>query len=44
MRTLQDGYRGITMLVGLAWDRIFFGAAIAAGLLAAAAIAQGLAG
>ena len=44
MRTIQDGYRGITLLLDLAWDRVFFGAMIALGLMVAVAIAQGFAG
>jgi hypothetical protein len=41
MRTIQDGYRGISLLLDLAWDRVFFCAIIAVGLMIATAIAHG---
>jgi hypothetical protein len=41
MRTIQDGYRGISLLLDLAWDRVFFSAIIAVGLMIATAIAHG---
>ena len=34
MQTVMKGYRGLTLLVGLNWDRIFFLGTILVGLLA----------
>ncbi|MCF1710006.1 hypothetical protein L0V05_14405 [Tabrizicola sp. J26] len=36
MQTVMKGYRGLTLLVGLNWDRIFFLGTILVGLLAGA--------
>lgn len=38
MQTIQQGYRGIALLVNINWDRLLFVGAIAAGLFAAALI------
>lgn len=39
MQTLRDGYKGLSLLVDLSWDRFFFGAAIGAALLASTWVA-----
>jgi hypothetical protein len=44
MQTVIQGYRGLTMLVGLNWDRIFTVAIVIAGLLAGAFLGQALTG
>lgn len=36
MQTMMNGYQGISLLVGLNWDRIFSLATILVGLLAGA--------
>jgi hypothetical protein len=36
MQTVMNGYRGISLLVGLNWDRVFFLGTIVVGLLAGA--------
>ena len=44
MQTVIQGYRGLTMLVGLNWDRIFTVVIVIAGLLAGAFLGQVLTG
>jgi hypothetical protein len=44
MQTMIQGYRGLTLLVGLNWDRIFTVAIVIAGLLAGAFLGQVLSG
>ena len=36
MQTVMKGYRGLSLLVGLNWDRVFFLGTILVGLLAGA--------
>ena len=36
MRTVMNGYRGISLLLGLNWDRLFSVGTIVVGLLAGA--------
>ncbi|MDP4032603.1 MAG: hypothetical protein Q8P60_07125 [Pseudorhodobacter sp.] len=36
MQTVMDGYRGLSLLVGLNWDRVFMLGTIVVGLLAGA--------
>ena len=38
MQTLSNGYRGVTLLIGLNWDRILYLAGIAAALWAGALV------
>lgn len=38
MQTIQSGYRGLTLLFDLNWDRLLYVATIAAALLAGAYI------
>ncbi|MFV2001479.1 MAG: hypothetical protein ACC619_00690 [Paracoccaceae bacterium] len=33
MQTIQSGYRGLTLLVNLNWDRLLYGATIAGALV-----------
>ena len=40
MHVLQGTYRGLSLLLDLNWDRVFFGAAIAAALFAGAFVAS----
>jgi len=46
MQTVIQGYRGLSLLVWLSWDRVFVVGTLAAGLLAGAflgtAITQGI--
>jgi len=36
MQTVMNGYRGLSLLIGLNWDRLFFLGTILVGLLAGA--------
>ena len=36
MQTVMNGYRGLSLIVGLNWDRLFFLGTIVVGLLAGA--------
>ena len=36
MQTVVNGYRGLSLIVGLNWDRLFFLGTIVVGLLAGA--------
>jgi hypothetical protein len=40
MQTVMKGYRGISLLVDLNWDRMFAGLTVVAGLLAGAFLGQ----
>lgn len=40
MQTLNNGYRGLTLLIGLNWDRILYLATIAGALWAGAMIGK----
>lgn len=42
MQTVVKGYRGLTLLVGLNWDRLFISLTVVAGLLAGAFLGQAL--
>ncbi|HMO06652.1 MAG TPA: hypothetical protein PKD10_03255 [Paracoccaceae bacterium] len=42
MQTVMDGYRGLSLIVKLNWDRIFTLGTIVAGLLAGAFLGQAL--
>lgn len=42
MDTVMDGYRGLSLLVRLNWDRLFFLGTIVVGLLAGAFLGQAL--
>ncbi len=42
MQTVKNGYRGLSLLVGLNWDRIFVSFTVVAGLLAGAFLGQTL--
>lgn len=42
MQTVIQGYRGLSLLVGLNWDRILTVAIVIAGLLAGAVLGQAL--
>ncbi len=43
MQTVMNGYRGLTLLVGLNWDRVFILGTILVGLLAGAFLGSTLA-
>ncbi len=43
MQTVMKGYQGISLLVGLNWDRMFACLTVVAGLLAGAFLGQVLA-
>jgi hypothetical protein len=42
MRTVMDGYRGLSLLVGLNWDLVFSLGTIVVGLLAGAFLGTAL--
>lgn len=42
MQTVMKGYRGLSLLVGLNWDRVFFLGTILVGLLAGAYLGTAL--
>jgi hypothetical protein len=42
MQTVMNGYRGLSLLIGLNWDRVFFVGTILVGLLAGAFLGSAL--
>jgi hypothetical protein len=40
MQTLHNGYRGLSLLIGLNWDRLLYLATIAAALWAGAVVGR----
>jgi hypothetical protein len=40
MQTVMNGYRGLTLVIRLNWDRVFFLGTIIVGLLAGAFLGQ----
>jgi cytochrome bd-type quinol oxidase subunit 2 len=44
MQAVMDGYRGLRLVVGLNWDRVFFFGTLLVGLLAGAFLGNVLSG
>lgn len=44
MQTIQEGYRGLSLLVDINWDRLFYFGTILVGLLAGAFLGSVLTG